>query len=412
MTRIFLGMLAWLSFVVAKPAPVGALPEYPAAEPIAEAFVQAYSGTDVDAVADLYADPVDYMNSGLISNAAIRKQAQEYFERWPVRVWTLVEPVNTTSMGPSRQKVVFSATYDTCNPQTRKHASGIAKETLIVATYGSGAMEILSQKEQLSKRNSSHSDKETSDYPCLEAAKAEYEASSRDEAARVRYVTKLAKMDAQMTPYIMHNPDLDAREAYANQAGAIGEELLRHPMPPNMDSRKLSQLLVGEWAGCRHGYVFRADGTYGMIDTDQREKWRIDGNEYIDDVSRGPIILLDRNYFIYACGQGVTTYERANSAFSGNSDKPADAAIKQKLLGYWKSPRQAYHIVADGKMYVGLRKDVTTERWNVKNGKFYWWNVPYKIVTLTDKEFVFREIDGQGEPFMLVRSTKEEVDPE
>jgi hypothetical protein len=170
-------------------------------------------------------------------------------------------------------------------------------------------------------------------------------------------------------------------------------------------------LVIGNWDSPRHTYVFRADGTYGVSD-EQRDKWRIDGNEYIDDVSRGPIILLDRNYFIYACGQGVTTYERANSASSGNGDKPADAAIKQQLLGYWKSPRQVYHIVADGKMYVGSRKDVTTERWNVKNGKFYWWNVPYKIVTLTDKEFVFREIDGQGEPFMLIRSTKEEVDPE
>ena len=109
---------------------------------------------------------------------------------------------------------------------------------------------------------------------------------------------------------------------------------------------------------------------------EQRDKWRIDGNEYIDDVSRGPIILLDRNYFIYACGQGVTTYERANSASSGNSDKPSDVAIKQKLLGYWKSPRQVYHIAADGKMYVCPRKDVTTERlersrWQVLLGGMY-----------------------------------------
>ena len=59
------------------------------------------------------------------------------------------------------------------------------------------------------------------------------------------------------------------------------------------------------------------------------------------------------------------------STTKSNGDKPADSAIKQKLLGYWKSPRQVYHIVADGKMDVGARKDVSTERWNVKNGKFY-----------------------------------------
>ena len=271
-------------------------------------------------------------------------------------------------------------------------------------------MEILSQREQLSRRNTSHFDEEGPDYPCLEAARSEFEASSHDEAARVRYVTKLAEMDAQMTPHIMHNPDLATKEAYASEAAAIGEELRKHPMPRNVEASRLSQLLVGEWAGCRHGYTFRADGTYGMIDTDQREKWRIDGNEYVDDVSRGPIILLDRNYFIYGCGEGVTIYTRANTTSTGDGDKPSDMALKQKLLGYWKSPRQLYHMAADGKMYVGRGQDLTTERWNVRNGKFYWWNVPYKIVLLTEKEFVFREMDGQGEPFTLVRSTKAEAD--
>jgi tetratricopeptide (TPR) repeat protein len=403
-------------------------------ESIAEAFIHAYSGTDVDAVANLYAERVDYTNSGVISNAAIMKQAQEYFARWPVRQWSLAGPVKTTSTGPSQQKVVFSASYDTCNPQTKKHASGIAQETLMVTTYESGAMEIVSQKEQISKRNSGRSDEGRSDYPCLEAAKSEYEASSRDEAARLRYVTKLAQMDAQMTPYIMHNPDLDAKEAYANQAGAIQDELRKHPTPRNVDSRKLSQLLVGEWASPRHVYAFRADGTYGVSD-EQRDKWRIEGNEYIDDVSRGPIILVDRNYFIYAFGQGVMVYTRANdsevernqsadtntqnapaevnSTSNGKGDKPSDSAIKQKLLGYWKFPKAVCYIAADGKMYVGPRKSETeASRWNVKNGKFYWDNVPYTIVTLTDNKFVFREIGGQEATLTLIRSTKEEVGPD
>ncbi len=275
-------------------------------ESIAEAFVQAYSGADVDALASLYADRVDYTNSGMISNAAVRAQAREYFTRWPVRQWSLAGAVKTTSMGPFRQKVIFSASYDASNPQTDKHASGIAQETLILASDKSGAIKIVSQKEQTTKRSSGQSGesgKKTSEDPNFEAAKAEYEASSHDEAARVRYVTKLAEMDAQLTPKILHNPDVVAKEAYANQAGAIGQELRKHPLPRNVDSRKLSQLLIGEWDSPRHTYVFRADGTYGVSD-EQRDKWRIDGNEYIDDVSRGPIILLDRNYFIYALRPG------------------------------------------------------------------------------------------------------------
>src|SRR5205823_13141805 len=43
-------------------------------ESIAEAFVQAYSEADVDALAGLYADRIDYTSSGVISNAAVRAQ--------------------------------------------------------------------------------------------------------------------------------------------------------------------------------------------------------------------------------------------------------------------------------------------------------------------------------------------------
>lgn len=307
--------MVWSTVVLVASTATGAM-----SESIAEAFVQAYSGADVDAVAALYADRVDHTNSGVISNAAIRKQAQEYFTRWPVRQWRLAGPVKTTPMGPSRQKVVFSASYDASNPQANKHASGIATETLIVVNDAIGAMKIVSQKEQTSKgSSSSSSDTEAPDVPGLQAAKAEYEASSHDETARVRYVTKLAEMSAQLTPKILHNPDVDAKEFYANQAGAIGDELRKHPMPRNVDSGKLTQLLIGEWASPRRVYVFRADGTYGASD-EQRDKWRIAGNEYIDDVTRGPIILLDRNYFIYGCGQAVISYVRANDSEAEQSE--------------------------------------------------------------------------------------------
>jgi tetratricopeptide (TPR) repeat protein len=142
-------------------------------ESIAAAFVQAYSGADVDVLAGLYADRIDHTNSGIISNAAVRAQAEKYFARWPVRHWSLVGTANTVSLGTSKKKVIFSAMYDASDPQTNKHASGIAKETLILATDASGAMKIVSQKEQISKGNRSQSNDQTSDVPGLEAAEAE-----------------------------------------------------------------------------------------------------------------------------------------------------------------------------------------------------------------------------------------------
>ena len=407
-------------------------------ESIAEAFVQAYSGTDVDALAGLYADRVDYTNSGVISNAAVRAQAKEYFARWPVRQWSLVGPVNTISLGGTKKKVIFSATYDVGDPQSNKHTSGIAKETLILATDASRAMKIISQKEQTSKENRSQSDGRTSADLGLRAAKAEYEASSHDEIARVRYVTKLAAMLGQGMEYWWRTHD---RMGGPNLDG-VDEELIKHPAPGNVDSKKLSQLLVGKWLSPRHVYVFRANGTYGMEEGEQTSKWKINGNQYVDDDSRGKIILIDEKYFVYAEGQAIVFYLRVNeseaernqssadntteteslqahspieasTASNNYVERPSDSAIKQKLIGYWSSPRHGYHIAPDGIIYMCPRKDATTtNHWAVKDGKFYWDSAPHTIVALNDKKFVYREIGGHGTSFTLIRGTKEKVDPD
>jgi hypothetical protein len=94
-------------------------------------------------------------------------------------------------------------------------------------------------------------------------------------------------------------------------------------------------------------------------------------------------------------------------------DKLSDAAIKQKLLGYWKSPRHGYLIKSDGIIYMLPRKyATTTNHWDVKNGVFYWDGIPNEIISLDDKKCVYRSRDRNPMTFTLIRSTKEEVDPE
>ena len=99
-------------------------------------------------------------------------------------------------------------------------------------------------------------------------------------------------------------------------------------------------------------------------------------------------------------------------------EKMSDAEIKQKVLGYWLSPRHGYHFTADGIIYMCPRKygTTTTMRWAVKDGRFYWDGSPHTIVTLNDKKFVYREQEprnpGGAATFTLLRSTKEKVDPD
>jgi hypothetical protein len=88
----------------------------------------------------------------------------------------------------------------------------------------------------------------------------------------------------------------------------------------------------------------------------------------------------------------------------------SDAAIKEKLLGYWQSPRHGYHLTTDGKMYMCPRKYAsTTNRWDVKNGMFYQDGDPFRIVTLTNTKFVYSNHLGT---FTLLRGSKEDVDPD
>ena len=92
-------------------------------------------------------------------------------------------------------------------------------------------------------------------------------------------------------------------------------------------------------------------------------------------------------------------------------DKPSDEAIKLKLLGYWQSPRHAYLIKSDGVVYMCPQSICTTKnRWDVKGGLFYWDSEPNNILTLTSKEFAYRRVGSNDEPFRLKRISKSEAE--
>ena len=556
---------------------------------IASAFVQAYSGSDVNAVAGLYADRVDYTGGGVTSNAAVLAQAKEYFTRWPVRHWSLVGQVKTTSMGPYRQKVIFSASYDASNPQTNKHASGIAQETLIVARDKSGTIKIVSQKEQTSKRGSSQRSEETA-------------------TSGPGKIWSEASPDKSLLATILfvQDPDQNCRACdelkitvfRAGRGGKPGQILAStaiegrflqnaHWSPDSqflLFTTSLSRGAHGGWhfgtfVYCAGDHSFRGDledvlgnvlaPDFGFespdvavltVSDDQApstpgEDWPskqvkvslakvVDNPTHIIEKSASPdgkfsveVVRTGENSLVLSKGEAIVSRiptevgpegsffqtlwspdgkyvainkqrssrpggdymwilalptgkvlrqpddalwnkaEEKADAFIGqkhliengrnkefltltaigwekdrlrfgleaefseiadryvfaglldpsdpkaindwkvsttksNGDKPADSAIKQKLLGYWKFPKAVCYIAADGKMHVGPRKNETeASNWDVRDGKFYWNNVSYTIVTLTDSKFVFREIDGRGEPFTLIRSTKEEVGP-
>ena len=53
-----------------------------------------------------------------------------------------------------------------------------------------------------------------------------------------------------------------------------------------------------------------------------------------------------------------------------------------------------------------------TNHWDVKNGLFYWDGSPNEIITLNDTKCVYRSRGPNAMTFTLIRSTKDEADPE
>jgi hypothetical protein len=138
-------------------------------------------------------------------------------------------------------------------------------------------------------------------------AKQEYEQSkpTDNEAARQTYVEKLAQIADEFVSRFR-----EAGERNDEAMTAIDAELSKHPLPPDSDSKKLTKLLIGKWNSPRHTYIFRPNGKYGVEDGPINSSWRIKGNQLIEGSSRGTIILLNSNYFIYAEDDDVFFHSR------------------------------------------------------------------------------------------------------
>jgi hypothetical protein len=89
-----------------------------------------------------------------------------------------------------------------------------------------------------------------------------------------------------------------------------------------------------------------------------------------------------------------------------------DAAIKQKLLGYWSTGRHVFLYKSDGNAL--MMGGTSNRKWDVRNGMYYELGdtgdikdaSPCKIISLTQTRFVFQQSDG---PTTLKRISAKEA---
>jgi len=144
------------------------------------------------------------------------------------------------------------------------------------------------------------------------AAKQEYERvkGTGGEAARLTYVTKLAGMFAKSLREYMQSGKRKDDAAL----GMINTEWMSNPMPATSDGKALSKTIVGDWDSPRRTYRFKANGSYGTVEDKQENmqgRWRIKGNQLIEDDSPSTIILLTREYMVFSSNGMAFFHSRA-----------------------------------------------------------------------------------------------------
>lgn len=89
------------------------------------------------------------------------------------------------------------------------------------------------------------------------------------------------------------------------------------------------------------------------------------------------------------------------------NDASSDAATKQKLLGYWSSPRHEYLYKQDGIRY--MVGGTTTNHWDVRGGVYYEGFKPYDIVSFSRETFVYRSREPSKPTFTLKRCSDADI---
>jgi len=109
--------------------------------------INAMSSGDIDTLASFYGNQVDYQDKGVISNDAVRNEFQQYFARWPQTTWQLAGAVAVQPAVAGRCQITFPVSFDATNPAANKHATGVARQTLILEQDASGAWKIVSERQ-------------------------------------------------------------------------------------------------------------------------------------------------------------------------------------------------------------------------------------------------------------------------
>ena len=116
---------------------------------VAEREIDAISAQNLELLVSFYADHVDLLDKGIVSNQTVRENLQHYFDRWPITKWKIAGRVDVKPLSGSRYQLAFPVAFEVANPATNRRIVGTANETRTVVIDSAGTAKIVSQHEKI-----------------------------------------------------------------------------------------------------------------------------------------------------------------------------------------------------------------------------------------------------------------------
>ncbi|NTW72690.1 MAG: hypothetical protein HGA49_10690 [Eubacteriaceae bacterium] len=118
-----------------------------------ENYIAAFNSGDIGRILMLYADKVNYYESGFVDKAFIQKDKSNYYKRWPEVYSALKNGVSISKVaGKSVYVLSFEVEYQVASPYRNKRSYGNAWTTLNVIV-GENGVKVISENQMVSDRH-------------------------------------------------------------------------------------------------------------------------------------------------------------------------------------------------------------------------------------------------------------------
>ncbi len=147
------GVSGWFNVSYLSP-PEGGSSSAALSRDIWELFEKWLTVSSIDSAqeASLYADPTNYLDAGMLSRQQLAQELQRDLEQWPQQHNRIFKGPVVEKLSDSEWRVTFEIIFDVRNPSQLKRVTGNANLTWTVRKRGSGGVEIVSSREQVTTR--------------------------------------------------------------------------------------------------------------------------------------------------------------------------------------------------------------------------------------------------------------------